>query len=46
MFVVAGGSADLHYLFFTLIEVACMAMIVRSVWIRRPSRTTDAQRVV
>ena len=46
VFVVAGGSADLHYLFFTLIEVACMAMIVRSVWIRRPSRTTDAQRVV
>jgi Sec-independent protein secretion pathway component TatC len=46
VFVVAGGSADPHHVFFTLIEVACMSMIVRSVWIRRPSQTADAQRVV
>jgi len=37
VFVVGGGSADPHYLFFATIEVACMALIVWSVWkSRRP----------
>ena len=37
LFVVGGGSADLHYLFFAAVEIACMALIVRSVWARRSS---------
>jgi Family of unknown function (DUF6326) len=37
LFVVGGGSIDLHYLFFATVEVACMALIVRSVWIRHSS---------
>ena len=37
LFVVGGGSMDLHYVFFATIEVACMALIVWSVWIRRSS---------
>jgi hypothetical protein len=28
---------DLHYLFFASVEVACMALIVWSVWARRSS---------
>jgi hypothetical protein len=39
-FVVAGGSLDLHYLFFATVEVACMALIVWSVWSRRSPDTT------
>jgi hypothetical protein len=35
VFVVGGGSWDLHYLFFATVEVACMALIVWSVWTRR-----------
>ena len=31
-FVVGGGSADPHYLFFAAVEVACMALIVWSAW--------------
>jgi len=34
-FVVGGGSLDLHYLFFATVEIACMALIVWSVWTRR-----------
>ena len=37
LFVVGGGSMDLHYVFFAAVEVACMALIVWSVWSRRSS---------
>jgi hypothetical protein len=37
LFVIGGGSMDLHYLFFASVEVACMALIVWSVWARRSS---------
>lgn len=36
-FVVGGGSPYLHYYFFATVEVACMAMIVWSVWSQRTS---------
>jgi uncharacterized protein DUF6326 len=35
LFVVGGGSIDPHYLFFAAVEIACMALIVWSVWARR-----------
>ena len=38
-FVVGGGSLTLHYVFFASVEVACMALIVWSVWMRRHSET-------
>lgn len=38
-FVAGGGSLDLHYVFFATVEVACMALIVWSVWTRRNSET-------
>ena len=38
-FVVGGGSLDLHYVFFATVEVACMALIVWSVWTRRNSES-------
>jgi len=41
-FVVVGGSVDLHhlyYVFFAAVEVACMALIVWSVWTRRNSES-------
>ena len=31
-FVVGGGSLTLHYVFFATVEIACMALIVWSVW--------------
>jgi Sec-independent protein secretion pathway component TatC len=34
-FVIGGGSLTLHYVFFATVEVACMALIVWSVWTRR-----------
>jgi Family of unknown function (DUF6326) len=37
LFVVGGGSPHLHYYFFATVEVACMALIVWSVWTRRSS---------
>jgi predicted anti-sigma-YlaC factor YlaD len=37
LFIVGGGSMDLHYVFFATVEVACMALIVRSVWTRHSS---------
>ena len=37
LFVVGGGSIDSHYLFFAAVEIACMALIVWSVWARRSS---------
>ena len=40
VFVVGGGSLDLlHYWFFMAVEIACMALIVWSVWSRRSSET-------
>ena len=38
-FVVAGGSPYLHYYFFATVEIACMALIVWSVWTPRGSET-------
>jgi len=38
-FVVGGGSLDLHYVFFASVELACMALIVWSVWTRRDSES-------
>jgi hypothetical protein len=35
LFVVGGGSPYLHYYFFAAVEIACMALIVWSVWARR-----------
>jgi uncharacterized membrane protein YhaH (DUF805 family) len=40
-FVVGGGSMDPHYFFFASVEVACMALIVWSVWSRRSSETAS-----
>jgi uncharacterized membrane protein YhaH (DUF805 family) len=40
-FVVGGGSMDPHYVFFASVEVACMALIVWSVWSRRSSETAS-----
>lgn len=37
LFVVGGGSAAPHYIFFAAVEIACMALIVWSVWARRGS---------
>jgi hypothetical protein len=39
VFVVGGGSPHLHYYFFAAVEVACMALIVWSVWRRRSPET-------
>ena len=40
VFVVGGGSMELpFYAFFAIAEVACMALIVWSVWSRRGSET-------
>jgi Sec-independent protein secretion pathway component TatC len=38
-FVVGGGALTLHYVFFATVELACMALIVWSVWTRRDSET-------
>ncbi|MDA3935512.1 MAG: DUF6326 family protein [Actinomycetota bacterium] len=43
VFVVGGGSPYLHYYFFATVEVACMALIVWSVWSRRNSNAAAAQ---
>jgi hypothetical protein len=42
-FVVGGGSLTAHYVFFASVEVACMALIVWSVWARRDSETVAAR---
>jgi len=40
VFVVGGSSLDLPFaLFFAIVQVACMALIVWSVWSRRSSET-------
>jgi Sec-independent protein secretion pathway component TatC len=40
-FVVGGGSLHPHYVFFATVEIACMALIVWSVWTRRDSETAQ-----
>jgi hypothetical protein len=45
LFVVGGGSLYLHYYFFAAVEIACMALIVWSVW-ARPSTEAAASRAV
>ena len=44
-FVVAGGSPYLHYYFFATVEIACMALIVWTVWSRGSSETTASRSV-
>jgi len=40
VFVVGGGSMELpYYAFFATVEVACMALIIWSVWSKRGSAT-------
>lgn len=39
-FVVGGGSLTLNYVFFAAVEVACMALIVWTVWTRRGAEAT------
>ncbi len=43
-FVVGGGSLTPHYVFFATVEIACMALIVRSVWTCRRSETVAERR--
>ena len=43
-FVVGGGSLTPHYVFFAAVEVACMALIVWSVWSRRSSEVAAPTR--
>ena len=46
VFVVGGGSMELpFYAFFAAVEVACMALIVWSVWSRRSFGTASLQPV-
>jgi len=45
LFVVGGGSPYLHYYFFAAVEIACMALIVWTVW-ARPSSEAAASRAV
>ena len=45
VFVIGGGSPHLHYYFFATVEVACMALIVWSVWSRRSSEAAAPQPV-
>ena len=42
-FVVGGGSQTLNYVFFAAVEVACMALIVWSVWTRRDSESDQGR---
>ena len=42
-FVVGGGSLTPHYVFFAAVEIACMALIVWSVWARRSSAVEQAR---
>lgn len=45
VFVIGGGSPHLHYYFFATVEIACMALIVWSVWTRRTSGPAAPQPV-
>jgi Sec-independent protein secretion pathway component TatC len=42
-FVVGGGSLHPHYVFFATVEIACMALIVGSVWSRRSPEAAAPQ---
>ena len=44
-FVVGGGSLTPHYVFFATVEIACMALIVWSVWTRRSSESAEPRPV-
>lgn len=44
-FVVGGGLLTPHYVFFASVEVACMALIVWSVWSKRSSEAAASQSV-
>ena len=44
--VVGGGSLTPHYVFFAAVEVACMALIVWSVWTRRSTAAAAPQPMV
>jgi hypothetical protein len=47
VFVVGGGSMELpFYAFFAIVEVACMALIVWSVWSRRSPQTSAPRAAV
>jgi len=45
VFVIGGGSPYLHYYVFEAAEVACMALIVWTVWSRRGSEAAAPQAV-
>ena len=45
LYVIGGGSLYLRYYFFATVEIACMALIVWSVW-ARPSSEAAASRPV
>ena len=40
-FVIGGGSPYLHYWFFEIVQIVCMALIVWSVWSPRGSENTS-----
>ncbi len=42
VFVIGGGSPYLHYYFFAAVEVACMALVVWTVWNPRPAPASGA----
>jgi hypothetical protein len=44
LYVIGGGSPYLHYYFFEAVEIACMALIVWSVWARRGSEAVAKRR--
>jgi Sec-independent protein secretion pathway component TatC len=45
-FVLGGGTSYPHALFFSAVQVACMALIVWSVWSRRSAEATVPQTAV
>ena len=48
-FILGGGSLTLHYVFFAAVQIACMALIVWSVWTQRSpvrARRREPARVV
>jgi hypothetical protein len=42
-YIVGGGSLTPHYVFFASAELACMALIVWSVWTRRDSESDEGR---
>ena len=41
-FILGGGSLTLHYVFFAAVQIACMALIVWSVWTQRSPVRAEA----